>query len=384
MATVESKYPFALDLGLASTRSAQPRNGVALPHGLKVISADNHCEITEDIFYDEFPGSMKARAPRVWFDRYWHMGFRDGQEAWAQSGAVDDFAVSINVLNGFDSSVRRGDLEAEGIQAEVAFPQSLFGFLRHKDLEVRELMYRTYNRYVAKLGAQSPGRFHGVGVFANWWDPSKADDCMQQIVDLGLKTFMTPTLLKDVAGKEMSFAAEQMERFWSVAEAAGLPVNFHIGEDPAFGERGAHATYFMSTTSPFRKLLAQLVFGGVFDRHPKLRIVFTEAGINWVAGFLQDAELYYGTYCHIPGNKPKHPPSYYWHEHCYATFQMDKLGLELLDYIGANRVMWGADYPHSEGSFGYTWTAMQQVMARVTEAQTRDILGDTARRVYGL
>ncbi len=297
---------------------------------------------------------------------------------------LDEMIERINVRNGFDASVRTAHMDAEGVQSEIAFPQSLFGFLRHRDLEVRELMYRVYNQYVASLAERNPGRFYGVGIFGNWWDGTKTEGSMQQICDLGLKTFMIPTVLKDPNGQEISFVSEQMERFWCVVEEAGLPVNFHIGEDPAFGGRGVHATYFMTTTSPFRKPLAQLIFGGVFDRHPNLKVVFTEAGINWVAGFLQDAELYYGTYGDVAGEKPKHNPTHYWRRHCYATFQMDKVGLELLRYIGADRVMWGSDYPHTEGSFGAGWTAMRAVLDSTSEANARNILGDTATELYNL
>jgi len=382
--TADQSASFAINLGLASDRSPQSPRDVHLPSGMKVVSADNHFEITEDIFYDNFPNAMKDRAPRVWFDRYWHMGFPGGVEAFKPSGRLDDMMERINVRDGFDMAVRKAHMDAEGVSSEIVFPQSLFGLLRLQDLEARELMYRIYNEYVARLMRENPGRFYGVGVFSNWWDPARAEAAMQQIMDLGLKTFMIPTLMKDVDGQEVSLASQRMERFWAVAAEAALPVNFHIGEDAAFGERGMHATYFMTTTSPFRKPLAQIIFGGVLDRHPGLQIVFTEAGINWVASFLQDAELYYGSYGDIAEERPAHNPTHYWRNNCFATFQLDRLGLEMIDYIGRDRVMWGADYPHTEGSFGVGWTVMQDIVDRTSEADARNILGDTARRVYQL
>ena len=62
--------------------------------------------------------------------------------------------------------------------------------------------------------------------------------------------------------------------------------------------------------------------------------MFAEGGINWVAGALQDCELTYGAHLELYDWKPRHRPSWYWHNHCYATFQTDTIGLKLIDVIG--------------------------------------------------
>jgi len=377
--------PVSKSIGLASIRSPQTKGPTSIPSDWNIVSADNHYEVTEDIFYDSFPASMKEKAPRVWFDRHWRIGFPGQLEAFGTSPRVAEILERIMVPNGFDTRVRNAHLDAEGVRSEILFPQSLFGFLRHKDLEIRELMYRIYNENLAKLSIENPGRSYGVAVFSNWWDPAKAESSMQQIVDLGLKTFVIPFGIKDSDGREVSLASEKLDRFWSVAESAGLPVNFHIGEDPSSLEgRGAWAANFLYVTGTFRKPLGQLIFGGVFDRHPRLKIVWSEGGINWIPGALHDAELAFDSYDKIEPEPIKHRPSYYWHNHCYATFQSDTLGLELLKYIGYDRVMWGMDYPHSEGTFGYSRSAIQSIRDAVSEEQARMILGETASKLYGL
>src|SRR3546814_12989730 len=113
------------------------------------------------------------------------------------------------------------------------------------------------------------------------------------------------------------------------------------------------------------------------DRHPRLQTVFAEGGINWGPGALQDAELTYGAHRGIYDIIPKHRPSHYWRHNMYATFQTDAVGLKLLEDIGADRVMWAQDYPHGEGTFGYSASAMRQIVNATTEAQARMILGDT-------
>jgi predicted TIM-barrel fold metal-dependent hydrolase len=79
---------------------------------------------------------------------------------------------------------------------------------------------------------------------------------------------------------------------------------------------------------------------------------------------------------------PKHPPAHYWHTNMYATFQTDRIGLQLLADIGADRVMWAQDYPHGEGTFGYTADAVRDIVKMTTPQEARLILGDTARHLY--
>jgi predicted TIM-barrel fold metal-dependent hydrolase len=63
---------------------------------------------------------------------------------------------------------------------------------------------------------------------------------------------------------------------------------------------------------------------------------------------------------------------------------VDTIGLKLLDYIGADRVMWSIDYPHNESTYGFSWQAIQEVLDHVSESDARKILGDTARALYKL
>jgi predicted TIM-barrel fold metal-dependent hydrolase len=130
--------------------------------------------------------------------------------------------------------------------------------------------------------------------------------------------------------------------------------------------------------------LGALIFGGILDRHPMLQIVFAEGGINWAAAAIQDAELTFDVHSDVFDVKPKHRPSYYWHKNCYATFQVDPIGLQLLPQIGADRAMWAQDYPHSEGTMGRTWDSIKAIVDATSEKDARMILGDTASKLYRL
>src|SRR5579872_2969884 len=332
------------DTGLMVDRTVDSVIAADLPAGLAVVSADNHIEVTEDIFYEAFPARLRDQAPRVWFEGYWRIGYPGALQTYPEGVDIDGALTRAVLTDGFDFAVRNRHLDSEGIARELAYPQSLLAFIRHPDQEVQELIYRIYNEHMAELGRRSPGRFFGVGICSNWWDPAKAEGAIRQIVDLGLKTFMVPISPGNHPdGVPINYSAKAMDRFWAVAAEAGLPIGFHIGEVPGSGGRGGFGTFFLVQAAPFRRVLGNLIFGGILDRHPSLQIVFAEGGISWVPGALQDAELTFGAHREIFDIVPKHRPTDYWRENLYATFQTDALGLGLLDQIGADRVMWRSE-----------------------------------------
>ena len=117
----------AADAGMIVDREPQPLRGVKLPTGLTLVSADNHIEITEDVFYQKFPARLRDAAPRVWFDKYWRVGFKEKMEAYP-TGVDIDTALSRSVLNdGFNFQIRNRHLDAEGIAKEIVVSAKLAG-----------------------------------------------------------------------------------------------------------------------------------------------------------------------------------------------------------------------------------------------------------------
>jgi predicted TIM-barrel fold metal-dependent hydrolase len=112
-------------------------------------------------------------------------------------------------------------------------------------------------------------------------------------------------------------------------------------------------------------------------------VVFAEGGIAWVLPWLQDAEALHDTYDTIIDPIAERP-TYYWHKHCHATFQADTLGLQHLDILGAERVMWATDYPHTEGTFGFSQKVIQSIVDQAGLENAKLIVGGNAKRVFHL
>jgi predicted TIM-barrel fold metal-dependent hydrolase len=385
-ATTSLANPMLKDIGPLASRRGPSSIDMRLPPGTTLVSADNHWEISQDIFHEHFPEHLKDKAPRVWFDKYWRIGYPGKIEALPNSTRMDELIVRMIGAGIANPAQRFRDMELEGVDQEIVFPNTLIGFIRYPDAAVQEAIYRVYNEYYAAAVIGANAQSHAVGVFSNWWDPAAAEGAMRQIVDLRLKTFMIPVNAgKGPGGRELSYGDPEFDHFWSVVAEAGLPVCFHVGEGGDVNHRGGLGIANMTLLAPFRKPFAQLVFGGVFDRHPGLQVVFAEGGLSWVPPALQDAEAIFDSF----GNgdlvdRIDHRPSHYWHRNCYATFQSDPLGLRLLDVIGPDRVMWATDYPHSEGAFGYGREAARAVVDATIADDARAILGGTAIKLFKL
>jgi predicted TIM-barrel fold metal-dependent hydrolase len=371
-------------IGDARDRVAESE-GKPLPAGTTVVSADSHW-LEGDIWVDRFPGHLKDRAPRVFFeDGGWQVELGGKR---LTPGGQAAASCAFECVPGFnDVEVRMRDLDAEGVAQEILFPQKFFTLLFLENLEEKEWCARAYNQALAEFTNQAPERLHGVAIL-NWWNPDQTQDAIAEIKALGYKTMMVPISPgKHEDGEPISYHSERMEPFWDAVEESGLPLCFHIGErpvNPSTSPRGAAGIFVMGQMGGMRNVWSTLTFGGVLDRNPGLRVVLVESGLHWVPGALQEADMIYESFPSHVRPKLSHPPSYYWFNNCYATFMVDPAGLEMLHRIGADRCMWSSDYPHNESTLGFTRSAVQAVFDANSEENAKKIVGGNAVEVFGL
>jgi predicted TIM-barrel fold metal-dependent hydrolase len=373
--------------GPPKDRQGTNTGSVGLPPGTEVFSADDHISLAEDIFYERFPDSMKDKAPRVVYeDGAWTLavggkGFLP-KEFTAVLMQYDPLAGSST----HDIAARLDELESDGIHRELAFPNALLGLMGWPDKEVRELCFRVYNEHIAELQEQSGGRFYGVGMI-NWWDGDGATRTLAEMQDLGLKTFWLPLKPgKDDDGNPIDYNSPAMYPVWEAIEASGLQVAHHIGESPLASPCADNSVLIgmVHNVAPFREMFGRYVFGGILDRHPDLRIGWFEGGINWVPAALQDAEHLYASLQHMADHEIEQDVAAYWDHHMYASFMVDPLGLEQIDRIGVDRVMWSSDYPHNESTFGYSEQSLASVVAAVGPDDAAKIVSTNVMSFLGL
>jgi predicted TIM-barrel fold metal-dependent hydrolase len=374
-------------LGAPKDRHPGPPVDLALPAGTEVFSADNHISLGEDIFYQRFPQSRKDQAPRVMnVDGAWVVGLN------GTSMLVPAF---IEVLTQYDPlpgshtgdvDARLAALESEGVVRELAFPNAVLALFGWPDRDSRELCFRIYNEYMAEIQERSKGRILGVGLI-NWWDPEGTRRTVSELKSLGLKTFLLPLSPgKDPEKRPIDYASSAMDAVWDAIEEAEVPVAHHIGESPPAtpNQFNAIGIGMLQSVAPFRDLFGKYIFGGILDRHPRLRVGWFEGGINWVPSAIQDAEHIAASFHHLNNLEIQHDPKYYWDAHMAASFMLDPLGLELVDRIGTQRVMWSTDFPHNESTYGYTGASLSAVVAAVGPETAAGIVSGNIQHFLGL
>ena len=372
--------------GAPKDRRGHAEGSVGLPAGTEVFSADDHISLADDIFYERLPDDLKDKAPRIWYEDGAYQLGRKGQsflpgDFSAVLMQYDDLAGAAT--NNIEARIQ--ELREDGVDRELAFPNAVLALFHFPDKDIRERVFRIYNEYMADLQERSNGHFYGVGLI-NWWDPKGTRRTIEELKSLGLKAFLLPLNPgKDDEGNVIDYASTAMSPVWDEIEEAGLPVTHHIGETPPKTpcEVNSVVVGMMINVDSFREMFSKYVFSGILDRHPRLRIGWFEGGINWVASALQDAEHLLASYQHMFNRPVDHDIRYYWDNHMSASFMVDPLGLELIDRIGVNKVMWSSDYPHNESTFGYSEKSLQAVVeavgpeaaVRIVSGNVRDFLG---------
>ncbi|HME47603.1 amidohydrolase family protein [Mycobacterium sp.] len=373
--------------GAPKNRHGHAGGDVGLPAGTEIFSADNHISLADDIFYERFPDDLKDKAPRIWYEDGAYQLGRKGQsflpgDFSAVLMQYDDLAGAAS--RNIDARIR--ELHEDGVDRELAFPNAVLALFHYPDKAVRELAFRVYNEYMAELQERGNGHFYGAGLI-NWWDPQGTRRTLSELKSLGLKTFLLPLNPgKDDEGNVIDYSSTAMGPVWDEIEEAGLPVTHHIGETPPKTpcEVNSVVVGMMINVDSFREMFSKYIFGGILDRHPRLRIGWFEGGIAWVPSALQDAEHLLASYQHMFNRPLDHDIRYYWDNHMSASFMVDPLGLQLIDRIGVDKVMWSSDYPHNESTFGYSEKSLAAVVGAVgPEAATRIVSGNI-REFLGL
>jgi predicted TIM-barrel fold metal-dependent hydrolase len=355
-----------------------------LPANTRLFSADSH--ILEPAEWAEYmPAKLRDRAPTEWVDDagYVHQIFNVIEVNVGVHPCLAEWRPGAR-----DMAVRMRDLDVEGVEREMLYPQRSFALIAgvkasHRNILLQDEEYiggflEAYNLWLSGVCAQSKGRLYGAAL-VRFWDPVGIADNLAQVKALGFRNIVLPT-----APPGVRYNAPEMAPFWAAIEASGMPVSFHVGERFDTEGPGAFGTSMMMQFHPYRAVWSLLTFSGILERHPGLRIIFTEGQLHWIPGALQDADMFYKSFGSVLEPRLPKPPSHYWRQNCYATFQEDDVGLKMIDAIGADRILWASDYPHPESVLGRTAESARKVIDAVGAERAQAILYDNARRIWGI
>jgi len=187
--------------------------------------------------------------------------------------------------------------------------------------------------------------------------------------------------------EELPYDSTHWDPLWAAAQDAEFPLSLHIltGRGGTGVKWGSIMRMYGTLHHGIERSLTTMLFGGVFRRFPRLKIVSAENDVGWMPHFLQRIDHAWDKYRSLEqGTFIPEPPSTYFRQNVYATFQHDPVGVRERAEIGLDNLMWASDFPHSDS----TWPRSREYVARdfagVPDSQLRKMVHDNAARLYGL
>jgi len=363
-----------------------------------VISADTHAGLPSEGYrpyldarhhraFDEFLADRQARR-----DELLEMNF-EYIMGWETENAE-------GLRGGFDAQQRDKELDADGVAAEVIFPDAdaitgmagpPFGAgLSAGEITDPELAFAgatAHNRFLVELCANQPERRGGVGLVPITHDIPRAVRQIEWLAEQpGIRGVMVPTMWRS----HLPYNHPDYDPVWAACEAAGLPVHTHSGEAPQ-EEYNQNIGIYLAEAAwwPVRPMW-HLLFSGVFERFPGLKFVVTESGAYWAADLMWKWDQYMAgghttkkLAALLEGKISRLPSDYFGTNLFIGASTMSKEELRRRDVIGCDVMMWGTDYPHPEGTWPHTVDRLRADFGSLPVDDTAALLGGTAARCYG-
>jgi predicted TIM-barrel fold metal-dependent hydrolase len=309
----------------------------------------------------------------------------------ARPGSTFDDAATFRPLaeahpGGSDPALRLVDMDAEGIDQAVLYPSiGLYAWAIH-DPPAAVAVARAYNDWLAGYCTAAPKRLFGAAMLPMQDPDAAAMELRRAVNELGFRAgFVRPN---PCLGRALSDRA--YEPVWEVAQELEVPIGIHEGSSVIIptlaADRPFNPLILHAVSHPFEEMLAcaQLIAFGVFERHPGLRCIFLESSGGWAPFWLERLDEQAGSFGGFCPDM-KLAPSEYFARQCSISFEVDEKTLPVLvPFVGAERIVWGSDYPHHDATFPGAVDAIHRAVAPCTTATQVRILGLNARQLYGL
>ena len=361
-----------------------------------IVSADSHVLEPFDLWERTIGAKYGDRVPRLVkrFEGRDGNYFFCGKEACVLEELVSVDAATQErvdelVLAGHDPAARERCMDKDGVTAEIIHATWTLYAMRIEDPEFLRDCCRVFNDWLADYCSHNPKRLVGVAMIPIG-DVKWAVAELERVARRGLRGAMIQT--QNPPGTP-PYRDSVYDPFWAAAERLDMPVTLHIitgrARDPytLHGDDRSEAPRCSAEiwSEIFPVLSAEFIFGGILDRFPRLRIVLGEYEVAWVPYFRFRVERARRLFTSSFGlRKPDRTPAEYLRDNVYFGMIDDPLAVRAVDDIGADRILWGSDFPHPPCTYPNTHKILDEVLAGLSPEAQRKIVGENVTAVYKL
>ena len=376
-----------------------------------VIDTDTHLTEPHDLWTSRAPAGYAERVP--------HIVEVDGQESWAIDDQILGRAMASSVIDrdgnrcrgsafigwtfddthpaAYDIPTRLSVMDEVGIYAQVVYPNVAgFGGQKFADVaddELKLMCVRIYNDAMAEMQDASGGRLYPMALLP-WWDIDACVAEASRAATMGLRG-VNMTSDPQASCSLPDLGDRVWGPLWDVCEDLAMPVHFHIGASPTtmswYGsspwpshgddQKLAIGSAMMYITNA--RVLANIIYSGMLERHPRLNVVSVESGIGWIPFVLealdhQADETAAGTMDHLSLR-----PSEYFRRQIYACYWFEKIDVaHTFELLGPERILFETDFPHPTCLYPDSLGYAAKGLAGVSPEVQRMVLQDNAAALY--
>ena len=358
----------------------------------RLISADSHVKMTHEQVRNYLPAGLHAAYDEA--AGAYEATMRRGAGAANRAGATqrtDDRIAAANAAfsrpSYWDPVERLKDMDADGVEVEVLYSEvSAFRYLSNVKDGVAETV-QAFNTALHDFAQTDPQRLivsyqipiHDIGI---------AVAEVKRVVALDAKSLQLPVFPNELG--QPDYYDRRYDPLFSLIEETGLPICCHIGLKTTLSELAQRdPTPNKGIMVPVTPLMTAEAFGmwimgGVLERFPRLKVVFVEPGVAWVAWWLDAVDDM------AKRQGYKFPaitelPSHYFHRNIFLTFIDESLGLHRMrDVIGVENIMWSTDFPHPVTSWPNSRKIVDEQFTGIPADERALMLSGNASRVWNL
>lgn len=363
-----------------------------------IISADGHVCEPPNCYVDYIDPKYRDRAPTVetqpdgteafvipGMKRPVPLGFVDGagfapreRKERAKKLTFDDVRPAAYL-----GRERLAFMDRDGLAAELIYASVGMGLTMHRDAPYKDACMQAYNRWLAEMCGDAPERIYGLAQTA----VLSVDQAIEDFVRAKEMKMVGMMMPGDPIHED--YDHPDYDPLWECATDLDLPICFHILTSRAGSlhakPRGHALNNFLGIIRAIQDIVGMMTLGGVFERHPDLKLVVAESDAGWLPHYMyrMDHAARINAEDGILRGLSK-LPSEYIRRNVWATFQDDLTAYHSTQFVDHTHLLWASDFPHTDS----TWPLSRQLIAEqashLSEQQHQDIFRDNTARLFNL
>ena len=284
---------------------------------------------------------------------------------------------------GYDMEYRMKDNAREGVDLQLIFPTQI-EIASQNPGALGGAVSRCYNNWVHKLVAGYRGQLFPVAMMPAGCPEEMPNELRRCVQELGSKAAHLVSYTKDKQMDDPAFFP-----FYEAAQELDIPLFCHPSTLGDVGTLINRQTHFFPMHILGRPLncvapLVAMVLGGVFEKFPRLKVVFFEVTAEFLVYWMHRMDDDYEWVRDGEASHLKMPPSEYIRRNCYVTCEVDEKLLPMaISKLGEERVCLASDYPHHDSEFPHTLARIRE-RTDISNRQKELILGENAARLLGV